>query len=87
MNTMSDEEWSYELSERIIERALVKSDRLLSVLIQIFKKLPEKDTDILLYDRDVQFVCPQAHGAVPIKVLATNADEKDEKAGKLSLQH
>ena len=49
MNEMSDEEWAYELSERILERAVTDSDRLLSALIEIFKKLPEKDLEILLY--------------------------------------
>ena len=86
MNEMSDEEWAYELSERILERAVTDTDILLSALIQIFKKLPENDLEILLYDRQVYFVCPRAHSAIPFEIIDP-VNEKDEKTDKLGLKH
>ncbi len=60
-----DEMLEYELSERIIERALTDSDKLLEIVMEVFKRLPEKDADVLIEDRDVYFIQPFANIARP----------------------
>lgn len=59
----SNEEWDYELRERIFDRATTDSDILLKALIHVFKRLPENDADILLNDRCAHFVLPTVNMA------------------------